>query len=43
MCVVSYNEKIGRKLQKVKMVEGSNRVKISPSSEEEKLDMWVVS
>ncbi len=37
------NEKLGKKLQRVKMVEGYNRVKIYPSSEVDKLDMWVVS
>ncbi len=31
------NEKVGRKLQEVKVVEGYNRVKISPSSEETSL------
>ncbi len=37
------NEKVARKLQRVKTVQRYNRVKISPSSEEDKLDMWVVS
>ncbi len=34
------NEKVGTKLQRVKMVEGYNRVKISPSSEKDNLDIW---
>jgi hypothetical protein len=43
MCVVSYNEKVGRKLQRVRTVQRFNRVKITPSSEEDKLDMLVIS
>jgi hypothetical protein len=33
------NEKVGRKLQSVKMVQRYNRVKISPCSEEESFDI----
>ncbi len=41
--VLNWNMDYGRKLQRVKMVEGYNRVKIYPSSETGKLDMCVVS
>jgi hypothetical protein len=37
------SDEVRKKLQRVKTVQRYNRVKISPSSEAEKLDMWVVS